>query len=258
MLQSVRCRCQVCVVEEKLRKELETESRVRQFQELCLRDPALSPHPSPSALVAYIHQLKHVNGSAQHSDCLLNSLRNLARGQAGHIAEHILVLAFIPALHATVTAVSSGFPCISRSDVAQQGFASLVELLHMREWLNRRSHLAFALARELRRALFLWAKNERRLACDPHAHPAEEMSVSSAELFEDDVALKHLLFRAVQAGALRGGDFDFLIRFNPEGKFLNCTNEAASNALRQKMKRLVSKMRRRVGYRIARSARPAH
>jgi len=258
MLQSVRCRCEVCFVEGKLQKELETESRILQFRELCRRDPELSRHPSPSALVAHIHELKHVNGSAQHSDRLLSSLRNLALGRTGHIAEHILVLAFIPALHATVTAVTSGFPGIARSDVAQQGFASLIGLLQMREWLNRRTHLAFALARELRRALFLWAKNERRSGFEPQAHLADEMSISSAELFEDDVTLKHFLFRSVQVGALSADDLDLLIHFKREGDFRNGTSEAASNAFRQKMKRLVSKMRRRAAYKVAGSPKPSH
>jgi hypothetical protein len=258
MLQSVRCHCEVCVVEKKLQKELETEPRVLQFRELREREPELSAHRSPSALVAHIHELKHINGAAQHSDRLLGGLRSLALGQSGHIAEHILVLAFIPALHATVTAVASGFPGLAKSDLAQQGFANLIGLLQKREWLNRRTHLAFALARELRRALFLWAKDEIHLGFEPEAHLADEMSVSSAELFEDDVALKHFLFRSVQVGALNDDELDLLIHFKLEGDFQNGAGEAASNALRQKMKRLVSKMRRRAGYKIAKLRKPPH
>jgi len=199
--------------------------------------------------------LKHSNGSGELTDRILGALRRTSQIGDDGMAQSILLVAFIPLLHAIVSSVTCRFPGIPRGDIAQQAFTSAVALLQTKEWLQRKSHLAFGLARELRRAVFVWARREVRFTSSPNLGPGLEGSISSADLFERVVTLKHFLHRSLQVRALDDHDLDILTQFKLEGDFGNGAKATASNALRQKLKRLVLKMRRRANYRIPKTPR---
>lgn len=65
--------------------------------------------------------------------------------------------------------------------------------------------------------------------------------------FERHAQLRHFLNRCVKRGQLTDSELDLLIRFKLEGtadQNLLGLNGSSSNAMRQKMKRLLAKLRR--------------
>ena len=255
MSESRTCRCAVCILERSLRDELDTQVAQLQFRKLSISVPELCHYATPLALLSQMHSMKHNNGSGERSDRILGALQRAGQMGDDGMAQSILLVAFVPLLHATVSSVASRFPSIPRGDIAQQAFTSAVVLLQTKEWLERKSHLAFALARELRRAVFVWARREARFTSCPTDRASLEGSISSAELFERDVTLRHFLHRSLEARALDDRDLDILIQFKLEGDFGNGTKATASNAMRQRLKRLVFKMRRRASFRIPKAPR---
>jgi hypothetical protein len=83
---------------------------------------------------------------------------------------------------------------------------------------------------------------------------AGEAWVSSRELFEEDVTLRHFLSRSYEVGALNRAELALLLEFRLESDFADRKRAARSNALRQRMKRLLSKMRRRATYKVLKPA----
>jgi hypothetical protein len=188
--------------------------------------------------------MRHTNGSGEASDCLFGALRNALEAPGG-IAEILLLLAVVPALHATVRSVARACPSLNKEDISQQALAIVMARVHGDQWRGRKTHLAYSLARELRRDIFLWAKNETRFVSEPESYSSPERSASAAELFERDVQLRHFLHRSLTTGALDGDDLELLIEFKLEGSMEDSRNGPITNAVRQRMKRLLSKMRRR-------------
>jgi hypothetical protein len=252
MLESSRCRCDICLIEKSLADELETGPVLLGFQKLSSADPELSRDLSPLGLVKHLHSLRYTNGSGEHSDRLLSSLRRLHSATSNPIPQTILVLTFVPVLHSTFRSIVCCYPSLAKDDIAQQAFTMLVALLQSPEWLSRRTYLAFGLAREVRRHLFAWAKHEFHFAAQLELTGEVEVAVPAAELFERDVTLRHFLGRSLERGALDAADLELLIEFKLQGDFRNGNADSASNALRQRMKRLLAKMRRRAAFRIAR------
>src|SRR5215467_14564127 len=135
MPESRTCRCAVCILEKSLRGELDTQAAHLQFQKLSISVPELCPYATPAALLSQIHSMKHNNGSGELSDRILGALRRTSQmGDCG-MAQSILLVAFIPLLHATVSSVASRFPGIPKGDIAQQAFTSAVALLQTKGWL---------------------------------------------------------------------------------------------------------------------------
>jgi hypothetical protein len=143
-----------------------------------------------------------------------------------------------------VTSLARAWPSLDREDLAQQAVAILIELLHSQDLRRHETHLAFSLARELRRAVFLWVQDEARLLPQSPNSSTPERSISAADLFEREVQLRHFLARSLRTGALDEDDLHLLIDFKLEGGIEERRNGPASNAVRQRMKRLLSKMRR--------------
>jgi hypothetical protein len=203
----------------------------------------LTPFPTASSLVGHIHGMRYANGSGEISDRIFRALRD-ALDEPGGIVEILILLALVPALHATVSSTARSHPMLDREDIGQQAIAIIMTLAHRADWRRRETHLAYALARELRRSVFHWAQEEMRSISESHNDSKPERSVSAADLFERDVELKHFLHRSLRSGALDDDDLGLLIDFKLEGGMGDRRNGPVTNAIRQRMKRLLSKMRR--------------
>jgi len=162
------------------------------------------------------------------------------------VLRDILLLAFVPVLHSAVRQLHRRYPLLSGEDTAQHLVASLLQALDSPELLARKSHLAFAISRMAKRSLFEWAERQTRTP----GNAERDEPISESEVFfripepiEQTVLLRHFLSRCQREGLFTGSDLELLVHIKLEGNFGEQNGEY-SNALRQKIKRLLQKLRK--------------
>jgi hypothetical protein len=235
------CRCPLCLLEETLRAQL------RDHPEKHLLVLRSSPHLAafPTAYDLLLH-LQALAGSAA-SDTLLSELLEARVAFPGGLADSVLVLLFLPSLHSTLRRVRHRYPALSREDATQQALGALFASLASARLAERHTYIGFSIARKVRRATFEWAAREARSPLEaPRAEDPHEINgvESAAESFERAALLRHFFRRAVEQGTLTAGELDLLVTFKLEG---GAENGAFSNAERQRLKRLLGKLRRLAG-----------
>jgi len=238
MPREAACRCPLCVIESHLLATLGDASAPpglivsgQLFLFNSFRD-LLRILRTPSAKAA--------------SDQLLRGLFRLGAIEPASV-ESLVILAFIPMLHGTIRRVARHQPELAEEDITQQALASLLEVLRSEQIRKRESHLAFAIARAVKREVFEWAAREGA---------KEALLVRDADLlprivedpFERHAQLEHFLERCAARGDLTASELDLLLRLKLEGS--NGTAAARgplSNAGRQRLKRVMAKLRRLAG-----------
>jgi hypothetical protein len=180
------------------------------------------------------------------SDELLGELFRVRSARPAFV-ESLLVLAFVPMLHRTIRRVVQYQPVLNEEDVAQQALSFLLQFPRSNETQARQSHFAFAISRAVKRQLFGWARREGTKDALLN-HGGDMLSpVAVEESFERYAQLRHFLYRCVTRGDLTEAELDLLIQFKLEGtngEDFQSFNGNESNALRQRLKRLLSKLRR--------------
>jgi hypothetical protein len=237
------CRCALCLVERKLRAELADPDNRENHEILLGSAPTFAAFRNANDLLLHLQSL---NGNAA-SDVLLFELLRARALVPGGPADSIFVLLFLPALHSTVRRVRQRYPALCREDVAQQALAALFGCLDSRRLRDRRTYLAFALARVVRRAMFEWAAREAKSPLEaPRSDDFRESNSfeSAGESFERAALLRHFFGRALDNGTLTPSELGLLISFKLEG---GAENGAFSNAERQRLKRLLGKLRKLAG-----------
>jgi hypothetical protein len=234
-----------------LKTELCEADRAKEYASIADSDPLLSSYPSASALSAHLRACRS-NGSGTHpADPILKDMVRL-RQQNGPdtLLRDILLLAFIPVLHSTSRQLTRCYPLLPPEDTAQHLVASLLEALEAPALLGRNSHLAFAISRMAKRSIFDWAEHESRipgsaLRDDPVAAVDDSFS-QIPEFLERAVLLRHFLCRCQREGLLTEPDLKLLVHIKLEGNFgeNNGVPRQYSNAMRQRIKRLVGKLRK--------------
>ena len=142
--------------------------------------------------------------------------------------------------------------CFRPKTPLQHLVASLLETLDSPELLARHSHLAFAISRTAKRSVFEWAEREARIPGnadrDEPIVPTDDVVSGIPEPLERAVLLRHFLNRCQREGIVTGPDLELLVHIKLEGNFseLNGTLATYSNALRQRIKRLLAKLRKAV------------
>jgi DNA-directed RNA polymerase specialized sigma24 family protein len=151
-------------------------------------------------------------------------------------------------LHRAVRLISRQQEGLAEEDIAQQVLFFFLEFLASAEMKTRRSHFAFAIAREVKRHIFEWAKRESRKATLlNHTESEESVFVEHKNSFEQYALLRHFLHRCLTKGMLADSELDLLIQFKLDGNTgeeLAELNGSSSNAVRQRFKRLLAKLRR--------------
>ena len=234
------CRCPLCLIEEKLRTELRDPENHESHRIVLLSAPHLAPFPTAGDLLLHLQSL---NGNSA-SDPLLFELLEARAHFPRSVADSLFVLLFLPVLHSTVRRVRQRYPALSREDTAQQALGALLEYLASARLAARDTYLGFATARKVRRSTFEWAAREAKspLEAPRSDDPRETNSFESAEeSFERASLLRHFFGRAVESRTLSPGELDLLITFKLEG---GAENGAFSNAERQRLKRLLGKLRK--------------
>jgi DNA-directed RNA polymerase specialized sigma24 family protein len=238
----IPCHCTLCDVEAQLLSEL---SRLdsRFVNGLFSAHPALLKH---STIVSLLADLRTSPADAAN-DNLFREIFAL-RQTNPVFAGSLLVLVFLPMLHRAVRLINRQQESLAEEDIAQQVLFFFLEFLGSPEMETRRSHFAFAIAREVKRHIFEWAKREStKAALLDHADSEASVFIDLEDSFERYALLRHFLHRCVTKGMLADSELDLLIQFKLDGNTgeeLAALNGSSSNAVRQRFKRLLAKLRR--------------
>src|SRR5438445_5844277 len=239
MPRETTCACSVCEMELRLLASLADEAFLA-FTE----SSQLQGHSSVADLV----RLLRTAPAHSQSDGVLGELLK-GRAARPSFIDSLLLLVFVPMLHRTVRRVVMWQPLLAEEDVVQHALGVLLEFLRSDDMRVRQSHFAFAISRAVKRQVFAWAAREgMKQALVNHAGDAFPPLVIE-EPIERYAQLRHFLHRCAARGDLTYSEWDLLIQFKLEGlhngEDLHASNgNSSSNAVRQKLKRLLAKLRR--------------
>jgi len=234
------CRCPLCRIE----TELLTDFLDPDLQEACRQvlssSPALGPFSGPGGLLEHLRLCRETSSS----DAILSSMLRAKETFRNGIVERLMILAFLPCMHASVRHVTKRYPYLSPEDASQQALQSLLRFLESEQLRTRQTFLGFAISRRIKRAIFEWAERETRA----RVFEGEALDFESTQDSVERLALlRHFLDRAVRRGLLSSDELNLLVQFKLENGLENGIPENSSNAHRQRLKRLLSKLRRMAG-----------
>jgi hypothetical protein len=245
------CRCLICGLERSLTEQFAGRFRKEAYREFADSRSLLSAFPAASDLVSYLHAYRNAGDGIHTADRILTELlQATATGGDAVALRDLLLLAFIPMLHATSRQVASRYPSLSTEDIAQHVVVALLQILGDPEFYGRTSHVAFAISRILKRNAFEWAERECRspvLAANPEFPFDAPSTQDTPEPVERAALLPHFLHRCQQRGFLTREELELLVQFKLHAdRDTKSGGPAAvySNASRQRMKRLLGKLRR--------------
>jgi hypothetical protein len=237
------CLCPLCRIARQLLSQLSYSNGADYQALLSSAGKGLQAFSSPSLLLS---NLRSLHGDA-HSDALLAELLAL-RPANRQLVESLLVLAFLPALHRTVREVVKHQPTLLLEDITQQALSVFLHQLDSYDLRMRRSHFAFAISRALKRQMFAWASREgTRNGAAAAGHQELLAGLVVEDPLEREALLRHFLSRCVEKGELNRQELNLLVQFKLERGPADGIDESAaasSNALRQKSKRLLAKLRK--------------
>ena len=244
-----RCECLVCRLEKTLIAALSQE-RMSDGGLLAAEGTILARFPSPLDLVRKLHAQQDHQASVSADALLQELLKCHASTAFRSLCQKLLLLVFIPTIHRTTSQITVTFPSLARDDTAQHVVTVFLEFLSSSELRLRRSHIAFTIARKLRRQGFRWAIQEARGAMpeevnlDATTYVEQEMG---EEPFYAEVFLRQFLDNCQKMGWLSVEERELLVRFKIEGS--TCQEIASSNghgsiAVQHRIQRLVDRLRR--------------
>ena len=236
------CGCALCTLEARLLSDL-SYTEATAIDELFSLSDGMHQYSSVTALLS---RLKASTADRAADDFLRELLT--ARPLNPPFVESILVLAFLPTLHATVRRVGKQQLGLLAEDIVQQALTVLLQYLRSEELRARQSHFAFAISRAVKRRVFEWAQRESRdRAAETTANGTAFSDVAGEDSFERHLLLRHFLHRCVTKRLITDSELNLLIQFKLDGGSLEVTdglNGNSTNAVRQKLKRLLRKLRR--------------
>jgi hypothetical protein len=235
----ISCRCALCDIELGLLSNLaDGNGSFSEFKLSLNSDKRLS-------IPGLLRLLRSTPADSRSDEVLAALLRFRSKRPA--FTDAILVLAFVPMLHRTVRRVLACQPSMAEEDVVQQTLGILLQFLGSDVLQARQSHFAFAISRAVKREAFAWAAREgskyARLDHEGDAFPL----LAIDEPFERYTQLRHFLNRCATRGDLTGAELDLLIQYKLESaneEAFETSNGIQPNALRQRLKRLLAKLRR--------------
>lgn len=238
-------RCLLCRIEKQLMGEI--DSSVRRYEQLLSSTAnGLRTFGSPFDLLSH---LKATQADIS-SDDLYRELLAL-RSADPQVVEPLMILAFVPVLHGTIRRIAKQQAQLPRADITQQALSVFLQVLRSEQMEKRQSHFVFAISRLVKRQLFEWAGREGAV----HGSAKKEGIQVAPQLPEDDfmerhALLRHFLHRCVRNGLLSEAELNLLVQIKLDGNTgeeIAETNSITSNAVRQRMKRLLAKLRRTAG-----------
>ena len=237
----LNCGCTLCILEPRLLAAISsTDAEV-------IRDliPGSCFRYEISCAAELLSHLKTLTADSA-SDEFLRALL-MARPLDPTFIESVLILAFLPTLHATVRRVGKQQPGLLQEDIVQQALSVLLQYLRSGELHSRQSHFAFAISRAVKRKVFEWAQRESRAYELPPLGTSVVDALTEDYSFERHVLLRHFLYRCVTKRFITNSELNLLIDYKLDDGFFDPrygSNGNSSNAIRQKLKRLLRKLRR--------------
>ncbi len=240
MIAGSHCDCLIC----RLEKNLIADFREAPIGEGCLMasNTPLSAFPTYVDLISHLHAPNNPHNSS--TDALLLELLKQERS----LRQQLLLLAFIPTIHRTASQITATFPSLARDDISQQVVSVFLEFLDAAELGTRRSHVAFTIARKLRRNAFRWAIRESRSAASAEVerHPAGD-EVVLGEPLTPHGQLHQFLDSCQEHGWLSAEERHLLVQFKIEG--VSCLELASRNghsaiAIQRRIQRVIDRLRR--------------
>src|ERR1700723_838812 len=238
----VTCSCALCNIEVRLLSDL-SYAEAGAIDKLFSTSQSLGQYSSASNLLSHLK----TSPTDATSDELLRELFAIRTLKAESI-ESLLVLAFLPMVHGTVRRVARQQPGLSYEDITQQALSFLLQFLCSSELQKRQSHFAFAISRAVKRQLFEWASRESGKAGFENYDDGKTFAALAVDnSFERYAVLRHFLHRCVTKSLLTNSELNLLIDFKlygTNGEEFADFNGTSSNAVRQRLKRLLAKLRR--------------
>jgi hypothetical protein len=237
------CRCSLCRIENKLLADFREGDPQDGCRLLLASSPELALFSGVGPLLAHLRLCRDTSASDDILHALLRAKDIFCNG----LVEGLFVLAFLPPMHSSLRQVARRYPQLSQEDASQQALHTLLHFLNSEQLRARPSYLGYAIARRLKRATFEWAERETRsrhfeavtdsarniLDCQP-----------CGDSFERIAFLRHFLDGAVRRGVLSEPELHLLVQFKLENGAGDALPDGSSNAHRQRLKRLLSKLRR--------------
>jgi DNA-directed RNA polymerase specialized sigma24 family protein len=250
MMAGTDCGCLICRLESSLLDQLRQEKGLEEYRLCAASSRVLAAFPTPAELVAHLHR-QHSDEGNSSADEILAELVGAGRdGPCDSMRAQILLLVFVPTIHRTTSQIGAAFPALAREDTAQHLFAALLEFLDSQELRARRSHLAFTIARKMRRSAFRWAIRESRIKLSnetDHSHAAPEETETGGDASHAAVLLADFLDKCQHRGWLTEEERQLLIRFKLEGLTgaeLARRSGRSALAIRHRVQRLLERLRR--------------
>ena len=245
------CTCTICYIEKSIGLELALPEVHQMYRQIAAEKPLLAGFPTVFHLVASIHGCRNAKDGTAFSDLILAQLLS-GPTVANHweYLEKALLLVFIPTAHAAVRHVSYHYQFLEREGISQVALTTLIQCLRSRTWHAQRSHFGFVVARKLRRSLFQWARQEFQSTSQFVAqHIADSFSYTQTaeESFERHAILRHFLNLCQQRAYLTPDEINLLIGLKLEETIdagVSGPKGRTSNLFRQRVKRLMTKLRR--------------
>ena len=234
------CDCTLCRIEVRLLDDL-AAVEINSFAGVAESSP-LRRYLSISDLLSFLWT---ATAHARSDELLCELLKVRALRPAA--IEGLLVVVFAPMLHRTIRRAVKCQSELSEADTTQQALSFLLQFLRSEAMKTRRSHFAFAISRVVKRQVFEWARREGTTKTLLYRDDDQSPRLAVDETFERHAQLRHFLDRCVMKGDLTGGELDLLIQFKlgeTAGEDFVNSNGHVSNAVRQRLKRLLAKLRR--------------
>lgn len=249
MMAGSDCDCLICRLEASLLDELNRQKGLEGYRLWAASSQILAAFSTARELIAHLH--RHSDGQSSSVDAVIAELVRPGRnGSLDPIGQSLLLLVFVPTIHRTTTQITNAFPSLAREDTAQHLFAALLEFLHSTELRSHRSHLAFFVARKMRRSAFRWAIRESRLDLPTDWDPAPTASAESDESRDEShaaVVLAKFLDDCQRRGWLSEQERRLLAQFKLEGiraAEIARRSGHSSTAVHHRIQRLLDRLRR--------------
>ena len=195
MIAGASCDCLICRLERDLAAKLNEDPARAEYQALASSQTALSHFSSPALLIQELHRRSQGDQNSKADLLLSQILRENGRSDSHTIWQQLLLLVFIPTIHRTTTQIVLTFGSLARDDVSQHVLTLFLENLASPDLKKRDSHLAFTVARALRRKAFRWAIQESRnlLGEEPATNVHDQRSIPAEEPLAPQVLLNEFL-----------------------------------------------------------------
>ena len=250
MMTASYCDCLVCRLETSLIAELSDDRSNAEFRSLAVSSPILSSFSTTFELIRQLHDQDNRQQNPSSDEVLLDLLGRNNDAVFRQAWQRLLLLVFIPTVHRTTSQIAGTFPLLTRDDTVQHIFAVLLEFLDSKELHSRHSHLAFTIARKIRRSAFRWAIRESRRSLGDETE-ANMPTLAEPHKVEEtphhNIVLHQFLDNCQRKGLLSIEERELLTQFKLEGVSgpeLAGRNGHSAIAIRHRVQRVLGRLRR--------------